>query len=305
MEQNTGEPKQAPELPAIPQGGFDENSQSSQFGSYLNHPSYALGNRFYNNPGYMGLNYGNYNGFNPFFTSYNGTSPLESKGSATEPISALRTIEGIISSVGSIAQVMESALMAAHMSYNTFVSVMDNFQMLRLSIGSLFDIVSLVKRLKLFISNILGVQSNNPLTKDEYDSYHIEESKPSSKKSKVLSGLLFTSLFVFPYALIKIFKKIYDKEKIIAKEKKSKSIQELEFCKAEFDFASREPTVELALRKGDIIAILSKYDSTGAKSDWWYGRKRNGEKGWFPSNYCTLIPMKEQLEKIGTQLKPK
>ncbi|WBW74258.1 peroxin 13 [Schizosaccharomyces osmophilus] len=292
MDQNTDAAKQAPELPAYPHGGLDGNAQSSQLNSFLNHPSYALGNRFYNNPGYMGLNYGNYPGFNSFLPSYNGISPLESNGPATEPISALRTIEGIVSSVGSIAQVMESSLMAAHMSYNTFVSVMDNFKKLRLSIGSLFSIVSLINRLKVFIYNILGIKSNNPLTMNNYNSIRTEEYKPSSKKSKLLSGLLFASLFVFPYAIIKISRKIYEKEKIIAKEKKSKSIQELEFCKAEFDFATREPTVELALRKGDIIAVLSKYDSNGATTGWWYGRKRNGEKGWFPSNYCALIPMK-------------
>ncbi|EPY51735.1 peroxin-13 [Schizosaccharomyces cryophilus OY26] len=303
MDQDKIAPTQAPELPAYPQGGLDGNVQSVQSGSYLNHPSYALGNRFYNAPGYMGLNYGNYPNFNSFLPSFNGIPSVESNGPTTEPVSSLRVIEGIVSSVGSIAQVMESTLMAAHMSYNTFVSVMENLSKLKVSIGSLFGIISLIRRLKRFIYNILGIKLAKPPNMSDYNSFDVEESKPSSKKSKLLSGVLFASLFVFPYVLIKMFKKIYEKEKIIAKEKNSKLLQDLEFCKAEFDFVPREPTVELGLKKGDIIAVLSKTDSNGTETGWWYGRKRNSERGWFPSNYCTVIPMKEQLDRVSTEIK--
>jgi peroxin-13 len=48
--------------------------------------------------------------------------------------------------------------------------------------------------------------------------------------------------------------------------------------------------MELNLKKGDIIAILSKVDqATGQQSQWWRGRLRNGTMGLFPANYVEII----------------
>ncbi|KAK9463520.1 Peroxin 13, N-terminal region-domain-containing protein [Lipomyces oligophaga] len=67
----------------------------------------------------------------------------------------------------------------------------------------------------------------------------------------------------------------------------------LEFCRALFDFEPENEAIELRLKKGEIVAILSKDFSEAGISDgsptWWRGRLRSGKMGFFPSNYVEVI----------------
>nr|CAG8530825.1 11282_t:CDS:2 [Entrophospora candida] len=63
----------------------------------------------------------------------------------------------------------------------------------------------------------------------------------------------------------------------------------LEMCQALYDFRGETP-IELTFQRGDIIAIMSKVDDTwGQPSQWWKGRLRNGEQGFFPANHVEII----------------
>lgn len=42
---------------------------------------------------------------------------------------------------------------------------------------------------------------------------------------------------------------------------------------------------EMGLREGDVVAVLGKSDS-----GWWDCLCENGQRGWFPSNYCAVVP---------------
>ena len=46
----------------------------------------------------------------------------------------------------------------------------------------------------------------------------------------------------------------------------------------------------MALKKGDIVAILQKLDG-----GWWRGRKRDGSIGFVPGNYLDIIPRREEV----------
>jgi hypothetical protein len=55
------------------------------------------------------------------------------------------------------------------------------------------------------------------------------------------------------------------------------------FVRALYDYSTDDPT-SLSFRAGDIIQVLKQLDS-----GWWDGIV-NGQRGWFPSNYCILVP---------------
>jgi peroxin-13 len=72
----------------------------------------------------------------------------------------------------------------------------------------------------------------------------------------------------------------------------------LEFCRASYDFEGSDPNIELSVKKGDIVAILSKTDPFGNASQWWRGRLRDGRTGYFPSNYCEIIERRRQITEL-------
>ncbi len=54
------------------------------------------------------------------------------------------------------------------------------------------------------------------------------------------------------------------------------------FCRALYDYQTNDSS-SLSFRKGDIIEVLTQLES-----GWWDGLL-NDERGWFPSNYVTMI----------------
>jgi len=62
------------------------------------------------------------------------------------------------------------------------------------------------------------------------------------------------------------------------------------FAKVLRPFPKEQPT-DLALQPGEVVAITSKLDpQTGTVGDWWFGRKKNGDTGWFPGVVVSELP---------------
>jgi son of sevenless len=59
------------------------------------------------------------------------------------------------------------------------------------------------------------------------------------------------------------------------------------FCRALYDYQTNDAS-SLSFRKGDIIEVLTRLDS-----GWWDGLLGPDERGWFPSNYVTIISDQE------------
>ncbi|KAF8249688.1 ras GEF [Wilcoxina mikolae CBS 423.85] len=59
------------------------------------------------------------------------------------------------------------------------------------------------------------------------------------------------------------------------------------YVRALYEYSTDDPT-SLSFRAGDVIQVLKQLDS-----GWWDGIV-NGQRGWFPSNYCILVPPGEQ-----------
>lgn len=65
----------------------------------------------------------------------------------------------------------------------------------------------------------------------------------------------------------------------------------LEFCRVLWDFSPETrgdavvTGVDLEVKKGDLVAVLSKTDPLGNPSDWWRCRSRDGRMGYLPSTF--------------------
>jgi len=65
------------------------------------------------------------------------------------------------------------------------------------------------------------------------------------------------------------------------------------YVKALYDYTADDKT-SLSFRQGDIIQVI-----TTLESGWWDGIIGNNVRGWFPSNYCAIIPGPEAESKKG------
>lgn len=74
----------------------------------------------------------------------------------------------------------------------------------------------------------------------------------------------------------------------------------LDFCRVLYDFAPDSSAqnvqgIDLVVKRGDLVAVLSKADPMGTPSDWWLCRARDGRKGYLPSPYLQTIKSQHRL----------
>ncbi|KAI7116113.1 hypothetical protein KC324_g19069 [Hortaea werneckii] len=89
----------------------------------------------------------------------------------------------------------------------------------------------------------------------------------------------------------------------------------LDFCRVLYDYTPPlqpgQPTptegIDLAVAKGDLVAVLSKSDPLGNASEWWRCRARDGRVGYLPSPYLETIqrkPPPTQQQQIAARSHP-
>lgn len=70
----------------------------------------------------------------------------------------------------------------------------------------------------------------------------------------------------------------------------------LPFCKVLYDYNSETANpaqgIDLSVKKGDLVAVLSKSDPIGNPSDWWLCRTRDKREGYLPGVYLEEIQRK-------------
>ncbi|TDH11509.1 hypothetical protein EPR50_G00061650 [Perca flavescens] len=79
---------------------------------------------------------------------------------------------------------------------------------------------------------------------------------------------------------------------------RNKAKNVLECCKVLFDYKAKTED-ELDMKKGDVVAILSKETED---EGWWEG-ELNGRRGFFPDNFVMVIPPMDSLQ-AGTTSQP-
>jgi len=73
----------------------------------------------------------------------------------------------------------------------------------------------------------------------------------------------------------------------------------LEFYRVLYDYTPESNNaavqgVDLAVKKGDFVAVLSKADPLGNPSDWWRCRTRDSRTGYLPQPYLEMIQRRTQ-----------
>lgn len=212
-------------------------------------------------------------------------------------------IESIVNAFGGFAQMLESTFFATHSSFMAMVGVVEQFGNLRNYLGQVLSVFALIRWIRQLFYKVTGKKP--PVNPDELSPVQFEQFQERKRYSRRPLVFFVLAVFGIPYLMHKLIQIVSQRQQqrqqmngipldennshlMIPGQMDVNSLQNIEFCRALYDFKGESP-VELTLRRGDIIAILSKTDLFGQPSQWWRGRLRNGEHGLFPSNYVEII----------------
>ncbi|KAI8368845.1 Peroxin 13, N-terminal region-domain-containing protein [Choanephora cucurbitarum] len=286
--------------------GYGLGSSYNRYGGYgsygTGYNSYGGGYGSYGG-GYGGYgSYGGYGGgYNRFGNRFgpNGGGPDEMgltqrMEMGTRP--AFEVIENIVGSFGGFAQMLESTFMATHSSFMAMVGVAEQLGFLRNYLGQVFSVFALYRFVKRTFNKMTGRQPAQSMSLMEFENFNNNNKTVSGPKMSRKPFLIFMLMVVgLPYMMHKLIKLIASKQQQQMALQQQGAAQsaidpsKLEFARATYDFAAESP-MELNLKKGDIVAIISKVDpNTNAVSQWWRGRLRDGTMGLFPANYVEII----------------
>lgn len=215
-------------------------------------------------------------------------------------------IESIVGAVGGFAQMLESTYMATHSSFFAMVSVAEQFGHLKNSLGSILGIFAIMRWARKLLAKLTGREvpaSAVGLTAEDFAKFQAHGGSGGTPRRPSFKPLLIflAAVFGFPYLLGKLIRAMagaQGQRMLVGEDMANIDPSQLEFCRALFDFVPENPQVELELRKGDLVAILSKTDPSGNPSQWWRVRTRDGRSGYVPSTYVEIIPRRVEAPKI-------
>lgn len=211
--------------------------------------------------------------------------PMYGRNPSTD--ATFQLIESFVAAVSGLSHILNSTYLATHSSFLALLSLAHQFSSLRNSLGySALGFFALFKWAK----------KDPGINAKAFEKFN--NANKSAKRKSVLPLLIFfTAVVGFPYLLNKIIKALYKEQ-----EQQQLDPKKVVFCRALYDFIPENKQVELELRKGDLVAVMSKMDPSGKESEWWKVRTRDGRNGYVPSTYLEIIqrriePVKEEDSK--------
>ncbi|KAI9171703.1 Peroxisomal membrane protein PAS20 [Paramyrothecium foliicola] len=216
-------------------------------------------------------------------------------------------LEGIVMAFGGFAQMLESTYMATQSSFYAMVSVAEQFGNLRDTLGSVLGIFTLMRWIRTLIAKITGrpppadATALTPAAFARFEGRTVgPDGSPAGPTRASRKPLLFFLLAAFglPYLMSKMIRTLAASHEEEEKRLQQQALEQqqpidpskLEFCRLLFDFLPQPNTgVELEVRKGDLVAVLSKNDPAGNASEWWHCRARDGRQGYLPSTYLEVL----------------
>lgn len=199
------------------------------------------------------------------------------------------------------------------------VSVAEQFGNLRQTLGSVLGIFTVMRWIRAAIAKITGrppPASSKELTPANFASFtgsSPDGSAAAARPSKKPFIFFMVAVFGLPYLMGKLIRALARSQ-----EEEQRRLMEanpgmngdepldpskLEFCRVAYDFtpdsnASSVQGVDLAVKKGDLVAVLSKTDPLGNPSEWWRCRARDGRMGYLPSPYLEPIQRRQPQAQI-------
>ncbi|KAF2132823.1 hypothetical protein P153DRAFT_364090 [Dothidotthia symphoricarpi CBS 119687] len=222
-------------------------------------------------------------------------------------------IENIVGAFGGFAQMLQSTYMATHSSFFAMVSVAEQFGNLRQTLGSVLGIYTVMRWIRTAVAKLTGrpLPANaTDLTPASFAAFagRASDGSPSiAKPSKKPFIMFMLAVFGLPYLMGKLIKTLARSQETEQKRLMTENPQaygepldpnKLEFCRALYDFTpnSNMQGMDLAVKKGDMVAVLSKSDPMGNASEWWRCRSRDGRMGHLPGIYLETIQRKQPAQ---------
>jgi len=268
--------------------------------------------------GYGGMPgmYGGMGGMGGMPGDPNNMSLTQSFSQSTQ--ATFQLIESIVGAFGGFAQMLESTYMATHSSFFAMVSVAEQFGNLRQTLGSVLGIFTIMRWIRTAFAMITGrpmPASGKELTPANFAAFNgklPDGAAAPPRPSKKPFIFFLVAVFGLPYLmgkLIRALAKSQEEEERRRLEANPQALganqpmdpSKLEFCKVLYDFtpeanANALEGVDLAVRKGDLVAVLSKTDPLGNPSEWWRCRARDGRMGYLPSPYLEPIQRRQPAQ---------
>lgn len=311
-----------------PYGSYGPNSYNYGAGGYYggNSGGYGTGVGYYGNRYGMGGMMGVSDPSNPHA---NVPGAHESLFSQMEQSTAatFALLENIVMAFTGFSQMLESTFHATHSSFMAMVGVADHFSNLKQYLGKMLGVLTLLRTMEDqfdYLKSWIGIPVKAKFVGDSLTKEFMHgKATPSGALGhrRTSRKPLFVFLLVmlgFPLLFHKLIDSVRRKHALALLQAQQShslgvisgpdgqpltlaSIPELEFARALHDFEP-DPTNaenELSLKKGELIAILSKGRPSAANKDeistdiidseWWRGRLQNGKMGWFPQNHVAIL----------------
>ncbi|GKZ75439.1 peroxisomal membrane protein PAS20 [Aspergillus niger] len=316
-------PYSASRFGASPYGGYGSySSPYSRFGT--------MGSMYggYGSMGGYGGMYGGMGGMGGMYGGMPGdpNDPNSLTNSFSQSTQAtFQMIESIVGAFGGFAQMLESTYMATHSSFFAMVSVAEQFGNLRNTLGSALGIFTIIRWFKTLIAKITGrppPADATALTPSAFAAFLSGRSSPATlpdgtpappKPSKKPFFMFLIAVFGLPYLMGKLIKALarsQEERRQLMLGPNGEPVQgqgapldpsKLDFCRVLYDYtpeAQESSGIDLAVKKGDIVAVLSKSDPMGNASEWWRCRARDGRVGYLPGPYLETIQRRPQQQAI-------
>ncbi|KAK5663497.1 hypothetical protein OQA88_3927 [Cercophora sp. LCS_1] len=302
-------------LGASPYGAYGSSYSSPYSSPYSRYGGYG---------GYGGGMYGSYGGMGGMGGMYGGMyggmpggmpgmmgdpnnpeSLTQRFGASTQ--ATFQMLEGIVGTFGGFAQMLESTYMATHSSFFAMVAVAEQFGNLRDTLGSVLGIFTLMRWIRTLIAKLTGrpppvdATALTPAAFARFEGRQnplAEGGTPKPSRKPLLFFLL--AAFGIPYVMNKAIRSVAAhaeeeerKRQLVAAQPVDPS--KLEFCRVLYDFSPAAQGqgavqgVDLDVKKGDLVAVLSKADPLGNASEWWKCRARDGRIGYLPATFLEVL----------------
>lgn len=201
------------------------------------------------------------------------------------------------------------------------ISVAEQFTNLRNTLGSILGIFTILRWLRTLFAKMTGrpppVDATS-LTPAAFASFRglsnpsTSSSPPAPSRKPFIVFLL--AAFGLPYLVSKLIKSLTSPYLFMDPplldpggtpvpqqdfaQPSPPEAHKLEFCRVLFDYNPplRTARKDLAVKKGDIVAVLINRDPMGNPIDWWRCRTRDGRTGYLPNVYLEAIQRKNRKE---------
>lgn len=193
------------------------------------------------------------------------------------------------------------------------VSVAEQFGNLRNTLGSILGIFTIMRWIRTLFAKITGrpppadAMALTPSAFARFEGRPVSPRLPDGspnpaaapKFSKKPLIFFLAAAFGLPYLMGKLIRSLANSQAEEERRRQAAQIgpdgqpifdpSKLEFCRVLYDFTPESGAdvqgVDLEVKKGDLVAVLSKSDPMGNLSQWWRCRARDGRMGYLPGVY--------------------